>query len=379
MRLARPGVVAALCVAATLAVQPVPARADAVREKQWHLGFLKVAEAQRYSQGQGITVAVIDSGVDANHPDLRGNVLAGADFLPEGSGDGRRDTDGHGTAMAGLIAAHGHGNGAGALGIAPAAKILPIRAVVGYASKNTNPDAVVQGIDYAVSHGAQVISLSIGVGRSQAVRDVVERARKADVLLVSAAGNTTDDLFVPYPGGVDGVLTVAATNRRGDHDPISLTGPEVDIAAPGAQVLSTKSGGGYRTGTGTSDSTAIVAGAAALVRAKYPDLSAEEVIHRLTATAIDKGPPGRDEQYGYGVLNLVAALTADVPAAGQVNANASGTPAAGSSRTTAAAAPEPRSDGTSSGGTTVVALVVLAALIAGGVLAWLYTRRRRAG
>src|SRR5690606_39260117 len=76
VRLARPGVVAALCVAATLAVQPVPARADAVREKQWHLGFLKVAAAQGYSQGEGIAVAVIDSGVDANHPDLRGNVLA---------------------------------------------------------------------------------------------------------------------------------------------------------------------------------------------------------------------------------------------------------------------------------------------------------------
>jgi type VII secretion-associated serine protease mycosin len=376
VKIAGLGVAAALCAAATLAVQPMPASADTTREKQWHLGSLDVAEAQRYSQGQGITVAVIDSGVDAEHQDLRGNVSAGADFLPEGSGNGQRDTDGHGTAMAGLIAAHGHGSGDGALGIAPKAKILPIRSVVSYASKNTNPNAVVQGIDYAVAHGAKVVNLSIAVGRSQDMRDVVQRAREADVLLVAGAGNTTDQVFVPYPGGADGVLTVAAINRSGNRDPISVTGKEVDIAAPGADVLSTKSGGGYRTGTGTSDATAIVSGAVALVRAKYPNLSADEVIHRLTATATDKGPPGRDEQYGYGVLNLVAALTANVPPAGQVNATASTTPSSGPSSGVAAAR-APGSNGSSNSSTTVVALVVLAVLVAAGGLVWLYARRQR--
>jgi type VII secretion-associated serine protease mycosin len=374
VRLARFGVAVAFCVAATLAVPALPANADATRDRQWHLGFLKVAEAQKYSQGEGVTVALVDSGVDANHPDLRGNVLPGTDFLPGGSGNGHRDSGGHGTAMAGLIAAHGHGTDAGALGIAPKAKLLPIRAVVRDLGENRH-DTVAKSINYAVDHGATVINLSIGAARAQDIRDAIERAREADVLLVAAAGNTTGARIVPYPGGAEGVLTVAAVNRSGNLDKISLPSDQVDIAAPGADVLSTGNGGGYGTSTGTSDSTAIVSGAAALVRAKYPNLSADEVIHRLTATATDKGPPGRDEQYGYGVLNLVAALTANVPPAGQVNATASPTES-GSPSTTAAAAPPPGPNTSSDSSTTVLALVVLLALVVVGGLVWLYARRR---
>jgi type VII secretion-associated serine protease mycosin len=374
VRLARFGVAVAFCAAATLAVLPLPAHADATRDRQWHLGFLRVTEAQKYSQGEGITVAVVDTGVDSNHPDLRGNVLPGTNLLPGGSGDGRRDTDGHGTGMGGLIAAHGHGAQAGALGIAPKAKLLPIQAIFGERSKNRD-DTIAQAINYAVDQGAKVINLSVGVARSQGLRDAVERAREADIVLVAGSGNTTDGSIVPYPGGAEGVLTVAAIDQRSRHASISITGPEVDIAAPGVDITSTTAGGGYRTGTGTSDSTAIVSGAAALVRAKYPNLSADEVIHRLTATATDKGPPGRDEQYGYGVLNLVAALTANVPPAGQVNDTASATPS-GSPSTTAAAAPAPGPNSSSNSSTTVLALVVLAALVVAGILAWLYARRR---
>jgi type VII secretion-associated serine protease mycosin len=375
VRLARIGVAVALCAAATLSVQPVPAHADATRDRQWHLRFLRVAEAHRYSQGQGITVAVIDSGVDASHPDLRRNVMAGADYLPGGGGDGRQDTDGHGTGMAGLIAAHGRG-GSGALGIAPRARVLPIRSVVRDA-RNSAPSAVVDGIDYAIDHGAKVINISLSLGRSQEIRDAVERARAADIVIVAAAGNTNRETFVPYPGGVEGVLTVGATDRNGNHASISVSGPEVDLAAPGVGITFTNKGGGYRTGTGTSESTAIVAGAAALVRSRYPDMPADEVIHRLTATATDKGPPGRDEQYGYGVLNLVAALTADVPPAGQASALPSVSPSASPSRTAAAAA-EPGPDRSSDSSTTVLALVILVVLVAAGGSAWWYARRRRA-
>ncbi|GAB3945999.1 hypothetical protein GCM10027614_38690 [Micromonospora vulcania] len=94
---------------------------------------------------------------------------------------------------------------------------------------------------------------------------------------------------------------------------MSVTGPEIDVVAPAVDIYSTSIDGKYRRGTGTSDATAIVAGAAALIRSKYPHLPASEVAHRLTATAVDKGPPGRDDEYGYGVIDLVAALTADVP------------------------------------------------------------------
>jgi type VII secretion-associated serine protease mycosin len=371
-------VAVALCAAATLSVQPVPAHADATRDRQWHLRFLNVAEAQKHSQGQGVTVAVIDSGVDASHADLRGNVLRGTDILASGNGKGAgiRDVNGHGTAMAGLIAAHGRGTNVGALGIAPKAKILPIFAATEPESDKVSPDEIARAIDYAVSQKVDVINLSVGVFRSQSIRDAVRRAQTADIVLVGGAGNTTRFTFVPYPGGVEGVLTVAATDRSGNHASISVAGPEVDLAAPGVDITSTDKGGGYRTGTGTSDATAIVAGAAALVRSRYPDLSADEVIHRLTATATDKGPPGRDDQYGYGVLNLVAALTADVPPAGQASASPSVSPSASPSRTAAAAA-EPGPDRSSDSSTTVLALVILVVLAAAGGAAWWYAARRR--
>jgi type VII secretion-associated serine protease mycosin len=370
---AKLGVAAALCVAATLAVQPLPAYADSTREKQWHLSFLKAAEAQKYSQGQGVTVAVIDSGVDANHPDLRGSVVRGTDIVPRGSGDGRGDNDGHGTAMAGLIVAHGHGSNDGVLGVAPKARLLPIR--VENNVRRGNADEVARGIDTAVDRDAKVISISWGVGRSASIREAVDHALAADIVLVSAAGNTSEDTFVPYPGGVEGVLTVAATDRNGSHASISVAGPEVDLAAPGVDITSTNSGGGYRTDTGTSDSTAIVAGAVALVRAKFPNLSADEVIHRLTATATDKGPPGRDDQYGFGVLNLVAALTADVSPATEI----SGSPTArapASPSTTAVAAPAPRPSTSSDHATTVVVVVALLALLAACGIAWLLVSPR---
>jgi subtilisin family serine protease len=108
-------------------------------------------------------------------------------------------------------------------------------------------------------------------------------------------------------------VAVAGVDRNGNHSKVSVSGPEVVLAAPSDDISSTNAGGGYRVGTGTSDATAIVAGAVALVRSRFPQMKAPEVIRRLTATAIDKGPPGRDNDYGYGIVNLVGALTADLP------------------------------------------------------------------
>src|SRR5262249_38709902 len=129
MRSLRAGVLAVLTVLVTVVVPVGPVWADGVRDQEWHLGFLRVAEAHRYSQGAGVIVAVVDTGVDATHPDLTGSILPGADVRPGASGNGQTDTDSHGTSMAGLIVAHGHGpgNSAGVLGIAPQAKVLPVR------------------------------------------------------------------------------------------------------------------------------------------------------------------------------------------------------------------------------------------------------------
>src|SRR5262249_17027025 len=143
-------------------------------------------------------------------------------------------------------------------------------------------------------------------------RRVIEDAIAHDIVVV-AGGGKRPSTTVQYPAAYPGVLAVAGVDEHGDHGIFSLTGPGVMLAAPGADILTTGLNHGYGYATGTSDSTAIVAGAAALVRSKFPKLSAVEVIHRLTATAIDKGPPGRDNLYGYGIVNLVGALTADVP------------------------------------------------------------------
>ncbi|HEY6593280.1 MAG TPA: S8 family serine peptidase [Asanoa sp.] len=262
------------------------------------------------AQGSGVTVAVIDTGVD-QHPDLRGNLLPGTVTLPDGDGDGRQDSQGHGTGMAGLIAAHGHGIGSGALGVAPRARILPIASVPAVAQGDS--DFVAAGIEWAKAHGADVISISASGGPSARLREAVQAALAADIVVVAGVGNRPTASAVQFPAFYPGVVAVGATDRKGKLAAISATGRGVVITAPGVDITSTGLNGGYRKGTGTSDSTAIVAGAVALIRSKYPDLSAKEVVHRLEATAIDKGPRGLDDQYGYGILNLVGALTADVP------------------------------------------------------------------
>ncbi len=172
---------------------------------------------------------------------------------------------------------------------------------------------------------------------------------------------------ISYPASEQGVIAVGGSDRQGNKAEFSIEGTDVDILAPAVDIYTTSLAGRYRRSTGTSDATAIVAGAAALIRSKYPDLPAQEVAHRLTATAVDKGPPGRDDQYGYGVIDLVAALTADVPPLGFESSDV--TPPA-----SAEAAPDKDGDSSS----TARGLATLGVLVAagGGYLFW--RRRRRA-
>nr|WP_244298906.1 S8 family serine peptidase [Micromonospora cremea] len=344
-----------------------PSDADLVRGDQRHLAFLRIQQVHSVSQGARVVVAVPDTGVDP-HPDLRENLLGGTDVIPGGSGDGRQDRDSHGTSMAGLIAAHGRPNNRGALGIAPKAEILPILDTP--PDGQGDPDALAAGIEFAVARGADVISISAVAGASVRLQQALKVAQDANIVVVAAAGSRPTDASVRYPATEKGVIAVGGIDRAGRHAAVSVTGPEVDVVAPAVDIYSTSYDGKYSKGTGTSSATAIVAGAAALIRSKYPYLPAQEVAHRLTATAIDKGPPGRDDEYGYGVIDLVAALTADVPPLGFESASA---PAGGGPTATARAQPG-HDDGAA-----VRGLATLGVIVAAGVGWALLVRRRRRG
>ncbi|WP_433533380.1 type VII secretion-associated serine protease mycosin [Micromonospora sp. CA-263727] len=339
-----------------------------IRKQQWHLKYLATSKAHQISQGEGVTVAVLDTGVHP-HPDLRNNLLPGSDVIARRGGDGWQDNDGHGTAMAGLIAANSH-NTSGALGIAPKANILPIRFKL--ANSEGTAEDLSRAIDYAVRGGASVISISSGGEPDVDEQKAIQAATSANVVVVAAAGNKPSDQEVRFPAAYSGVVAVGGVDRDGKHADVSVRGAEVDVVAPAVEIYSTNSDGGYRSGTGTSGAAAIVAGAVALIRAKYPYLPADEVVHRLTATAVDKGPPGRDDQYGYGVIDLVAALTADVPPRGFESVPAT---AQGGGGPTTAAADRPRGDGERAA--TVRGLVTLGVLLAAGGGWALFVRRRR--
>jgi type VII secretion-associated serine protease mycosin len=335
------------------------ASADAVRERQWHLPALQIREAQAISQGAGVVVAVVDTGVDDRHGELAGAVLPGREFGEQATGDGKGDTDGHGTAMAGLIAGRGLPNNAGVLGIAPGATILPVQTL--HSEFGGSPLDLADGISWAVGQGAKVLCIAAGTSEYPQVSEAIAAAARSDVVVVAGAGNTPRTKQVAFPAKVPGVVAVAGSDKGGNHAGVSATGPEVVLAAPAVDIVSTGASGKYVTGEGTSNSTAIVAGVVALVRARFPRLSAVEVVRRLTETATDRGKPGRDEEFGFGIVNPVGALTAEVPSAVVTSAVAGG-------------------GGHGAGGEGAgvgVGWVVLGVGVVGGVVIWLVRRRTR--
>jgi type VII secretion-associated serine protease mycosin len=332
-------VAAVACAVVVSAILASPAYADSVRDDEYQLRTLDVSTAWTYATGAGVTVAVLDSGVDATHPDLAGQVLPGADFV-DGSTDGRRDFVGHGTTVAGLIAGRNNDSG-GVAGIAPDAKILPVR---GLDRENKYDDATVVagGLRWAVDHGANVVNISLGGGaRSDALADALSYAADHDVVVVACTGNVTpgtNSTEVWYPAREAGVVAVAGLNSAegtggtapgsgtaavppagaGGAAPAnalwagSLTGPPTVLTAPAVNLIGPRPGGYWKV-QGTSFAAPLVTATAALIRSKWPTLDAPNVINRLIRTARDLGPVGRDDQFGYGEVNPVAALTASVP------------------------------------------------------------------
>jgi type VII secretion-associated serine protease mycosin len=283
-----------------------PPSPDPIRQNQWYLDFLHIDQVHQITRGAGVTVALIDTGVDASHPDLAGSILPGTDFGPLKS-DGRKDVFGHGTAMAGLIAGHGR-----ILGIAPEAKILPVKPV--FTNDNGGVADTEEPIRWAVDHGAQVISMSIGDDApTPAWGRAIQYALSKDVVVVAAVSNKGQGTHPTGLAMAPGVVVVSGVDQTGKFDPISLTGDVVTVAAPSRDCWSTRIGGGYGGSTGTSNSAAITSGVVALIRSRFPDFDGPAVVRRLTATAHDEGADGRDPLYGFGVIDPLRALTATLP------------------------------------------------------------------
>ncbi|MFD0257362.1 type VII secretion-associated serine protease mycosin [Kitasatospora indigofera] len=296
-----------------------PASADNIRAGQWALAKYE-AESKVWpvSQGEGVVVAVIDTGVSADHQDLAGQVVPGVDYS-SGQGDGRTDTEGHGTGMASLIAGRGHGDQAGVMGLAPKAKILPVRIKLsGDGDFVPSEDHFAEALRYAVDHGAKVVNMSFGGGvRTNArAREALSYALSKDVVLVASTGNLGNHATpVAYPAAFPGVIAVGAVDQNGQMWEKSSYGPETTVVAPGVDIYSadSKSNSAYRTANGTSDSTAYVSAIAALVRSKYPDLSAGQVINRIIKSAVapPDGSAVPNDHYGYGIASPSKALAAN--------------------------------------------------------------------
>ncbi len=276
---------------------------------QWGIGAagFPAAWAVATGKGSGVRVGIIDTGVQASHPDLAGAVVAGADFV--GTGDGRTDGHGHGTHVAGIVAARI--DGGGGVGGAPAVTIVPVR-VLDCRGSGSMSD-VVSGIYWAVDTGAvSVINLSLGGGSSTALRDAVQYAVDHGVVVAAAAGNCGCSNQSLYPGGyaaIAGELAVAATDAADARSSFSTVAGYVSIAAPGTGIWSTVPTSTWGLKSGTSMATPFVSAAAALVRSVCPGLTPAQVEARLTSTALDLGTPGVDSSFGAGRLRADAAVT----------------------------------------------------------------------
>ncbi|MFJ2116200.1 type VII secretion-associated serine protease mycosin, partial [Streptomyces sp. NPDC087850] len=298
--------------------------ADAIRARQWALDALHTEVAWRSAQGTGVTVAVLDTGVDDSHPDLEGQVLPGKDLIGFGAVSGDRSWARHGTAMAGIIAGHGHGlnRSEGVLGIAPEARILPVRVIL----EGTDParakartskgGALAEGIRWAADQGADVINLSLGddsesahpePGEDAAVRYALD---KGAVVVASAGNGGEKGDRVSYPAAYPGVIAVTAVDRDGTRAAFSTRRWYATVSAPGVDVVIADPDRRYYEGWGTSAAAAFVSGAVALIRSAHPGLTPAQIKKLLADTARDHPEGGRDDSKGYGFVDPAAAIAA---------------------------------------------------------------------
>jgi Subtilase family len=334
------------------AVGSVPALADQVRQQQWWLGALHVTQAQRTTTGSGVTIALLDTGVDRAQPDLTGSVITGPDLTKSGERPGQPFFGVHGTAMASLIVGHGHGAGGadGVLGVAPGAKLLSVRVVLDAndpaatdsAITSGLPAAIAAGIRYAVSSGAQVIDLPLdpgespsglqastapapapgtppsaadlaaqaAAGGSRAEQAAVTFALSKGVVLVAPAGDTgTSTDGVNFPASYRRVISVGAFDSNFIKAPFTSHQPYVTLTAAGSG-MTAATPTGYATVSTTAAASAVVTGIAALIRSQYPQLTPAQVSRALTSSTVFRRAGGLTDGSGHGTADAEAALQA---------------------------------------------------------------------
>ncbi|WP_330235283.1 type VII secretion-associated serine protease mycosin [Streptomyces sp. NBC_00566] len=302
-----------------------PAQAESIRAQQWYLDAMHAPEVWKSSTGHGVTVALIDSGVDGSLADLKGQVLDGKDFSTL-RGNEHTDVAGHGTSMAAIIAATGARGGLSAsYGLAPGAKILPIRMldsqeVSGRMDANTEySEKLTQAIRYAADSKAQIINMSLALSDSRGRHDVgtpelaaaVKYALSKGKLLFAGVGNRGDKENLPsYPASTPGVVGVGAADQKARLAAFSQRGPSVDMVAPGVDMVHACTGGSQLCKSkGTSDATAIASATAALIWSKHPDWTNNQVL-RVMLNTLNKpaNDSKRNDFIGYGGIRLRAAM-----------------------------------------------------------------------
>jgi subtilisin family serine protease len=275
----------------------------------WNIDRVDAEISWGISTGDPVKVGVIDTGIDLSHPDLKSNIKGGYNTIYPWKSP--NDDNGHGTHVAGIIAALN--NSIGVVGVGPDIDLYAIKVL--NASGSGYLSDVIEGLDWAVANGMQVVNMSLGTSQNVlSFHEAIIRAYNAGVVIVAAAGNSGG--AVSYPAAYPEVIAVSATDQNNQIASWSSRGPEVDLAAPGVSIYSTYKGQSYATLSGTSMATPHVTGAAALViDTKKCDLNSDnictpaEVQQRLEQTATDLGDPGKDNLYGAGLVNVYQALT----------------------------------------------------------------------
>ena len=279
---------------------------DPLVSEQW--GWYRIKADKAYDtgyHGEGVVVAVLDTGVDSSHPDLAVNIIGGWNFVE--NNDNITDVDGHGTMVSGIIAAAAN-NGIGIVGVAPNVSIMPLKVL---SESGENWAEINSAIRYAADNGARVISMSFGGNYSRlsrATEAAIDYAYGRGCVLVAGAGNdNSSELF--YPAAYDHVIAVSAIDQMDKRASFSNYGGYIDFCAPGVDILTTIKGGEYTNGSGTSFSTPFVTGVVALMLSEYPYLSPDEVFATLRVQAEDLGEVGWDPYYGWGLVNAYSAVS----------------------------------------------------------------------